>query len=267
MTTSEIPGVIETLQREGKLPATLTTGTKEAIAKSLARYFQSASDAKIGQMTDMVKKVAEAALRTDETERAGQTLKTTVGFGQSDARGILTDFLKETTGEALPDKLNMDFFIRVAREVASGAAQHLVQNFDQTRLDEFPALELVRVYDRDVPRGSAKDPAGPENGWDDDAGRWVAACDESGDEDAAQVFEDTGRMVALKASDVWQALGDGAGDYDDTLGNPFAPFAFNSGMDTDEVAREDAVALGLMNEDDEAEPAKTDFEDLLSLVE
>jgi hypothetical protein len=53
-------------------------------------------------------------------------------------------------------------------------------------------------------------------------------------------------MVALKSSSVWQQLGDGAGGYEDALGNPFAPFAFDSGMDTDEVSRDDVGKLGLI---------------------
>ena len=73
-------------------------------------------------------------------------------------------------------------------------------------------------------------------------------------------------MVALKSSGVWLALGDGAGGYSDTLGNPFPPFAYNSGYDVDEITREDAVALGLMSEDDEVQPAKTDFEDLIGAI-
>lgn len=52
-------------------------------------------------------------------------------------------------------------------------------------------------------------------------------------------------MVARKDSPIWQALGDGAGNYADTLGNPYPPFAFNSGMGWEPVAAEEAARLGL----------------------
>jgi hypothetical protein len=52
-------------------------------------------------------------------------------------------------------------------------------------------------------------------------------------------------MVALKGSPIWQALGDGAGGYTDALGDAMPPFAFNSGMDFDDVDREESEALGL----------------------
>jgi tetratricopeptide (TPR) repeat protein len=150
-----------------------------------------------------------------------------------------------------------DDFLSPVESVVAGARQYLTQNYDRTRIDEFPALELVRVYDREVPRDFKIGEGGklvpvPDDDW---PSRWQAAAKESGDNNAAQILQKTGRMIALKSSGIWQALGDGAGGYDDTLGNAFAPFAFGSGMDTDEMSREDAVALGLMDDTDTAEPA------------
>lgn len=72
-------------------------------------------------------------------------------------------------------------------------------------------------------------------------------------------------MVALKNSGVWEALGDGAGGYEDTLGNSFPPFAFNSGMDCDEVSYQECVELGLLEEGEEVEGADIDPEDLFDL--
>jgi len=60
-----------------------------------------------------------------------------------------------------------------------------------------------------------------------------------------------GEMVALKGSPIWQALGDGEGGYGDTLGNPYPPFAFNSGMDWNPVSRAECAQLGLDPDDGE----------------
>ena len=62
-------------------------------------------------------------------------------------------------------------------------------------------------------------------------------------------------MIALKGAEVWQNLGDGEGGYEDTLGLPYPPFAFNSGMWVEDISREEAIGLGLLSGDDVVEPA------------
>ncbi len=248
------------------MPAKVTERTMREMEASLDRYFGKIAADKIDQYADRAREVVEQTLKTEQEARPGQAETTTVGTGAADARTALTAFVEDETGTNVADKMNMDFFLRIAREVALGAGQHIARNMDQTRIDAFPALELLRVYEREVPRGEKRVHGqivdDPENSWEE---RWKAAADESGDADAARCLEDSGRMVALKSSGIWQALGDGAGGYEDTLGNDFAPFAFNSGYDQDEVARDDAVELGLMGEDDEAEGADIEPEKLISL--
>lgn len=263
MTPSEVQSLVESLQKEGRLPAQVTQRTAGKVAESLARYFTDASASKLEEITQAAVEAANDALKTEQEARGEATA--TVGASTADSRQKLASFLDSVSEGSVADTLNLDFFLRVPQEVAEGAAGLLAQNWDQERVDEWPALELVRLYQRDVPRGSEGDKAGPENGWDDEDGRWVAACGEAEDDDALKVFEDTGRMVALKSSGVWQALGDGAGGYDDTLGNAWEPFAFNSGMGLDEVSADEAVELGLLGEGEEAEPAEIDFSDLLGL--
>ena len=56
------------------------------------------------------------------------------------------------------------------------------------------------------------------------------------------------KMVALKSSPIWQALGDGAGGFRDTLGNPYPPFAFGSSYEWVPVDRLEARELGLLDE-------------------
>ena len=107
----------------------------------------------------------------------------------------------------------------------------------------YPAWELVRLYIRVIPRGT---PESHSEGW---KRRW---------EDAGQVVGFEGalenKMVALKDSPIWQALGDGEGGYDDTLGLPFPPFAFNSGMAFRPVSREECLVLGLIQSEEVPAP-------------
>ncbi len=265
MSPSEVQQLVQELERTGALSTQLTQRTVAEMSKSLARYFTEVSSAKIKEFTDKAQELANAALKTEQDVRTGQALTTTVGESPATARGQLMDFIKANTTQGIGETMNMDFFLRIARQVAEGAGQHLARNFDEARVDEFPALEFKRVYDRLIPRGSEKDPAGPTNAWNDPDGRWVAAAEESGDEDAQRIFEDTGRCVALKSSGIWSALGDGSGGYEDTLGNDFPPFAFSSGWDVDEITREEAEELGLLDPGEGVEMPKLDFSDLLGI--
>ena len=267
----QIERVIVSLQNDGRLPIRIPPETMRHVSESLARYFQTASADKIEQFAEAAKAAVEAELKTvnvqtHDTMKA-DTTGINVGATPATSRGVLTSFIESATGDNIGGLMNMDFFNRIMREVTQGAGNFVAQNFDQTRLDEFPALELHRVYDREVPRGFRRGKGDeivpdPDNDW---PSRWEAALAESGDEEAAAAYEASDRMVALKSSSVWAALGDGAGGYEDVLGNQFPPFAFNSGFDTDEVSREDAVALGLMDDEDEAKPADFDFSKLLDI--
>lgn len=242
----------------------LTQGTVDAMKDSLKRRLGKAAEGKLDAFADKARAVVESSLKTEQETREGQEQTVTVGTGTAEARTELSAFLDEAVGEdgSLTD---MDFFQRIAREVALGAGKHVAANSDPVRVDEFPALELLRVYDREVPRGEKLVKGAyvpdPENSHEE---RWEAACEAAGDDDALEAYKSSGRMVALKDSGVWQALGDGAGGYDDALGNPFAPFWFNTGYDTEEVARADAEELGLLEEGEEAEGADVDPETLFA---
>lgn len=114
--------------------------------------------------------------------------------------------------------------------VARGYGQATEANTEGA-LDAFPAQELFRFSNAAQPRGWAE--------------RWKAAGGR---------FYGGGRMIARVDDDVWQNLGDGAGGYDDTLGNPFAPFAFNSGMRTRLISRREAEQLGVIGKGEQVQP-------------
>lgn len=263
MTPSEVEQLLKGMERTGNLPKGVTSSSLKEMSKSLANYFNKISADKVAEFTTKAESVLKEALNTEQQARPGTAQTTTVGEGAATARGKLTQFLEQNGAENIGKTLNIDFFLRIPMEVASGAAQKLAQNWDFERLDAFPALEFHRVYNREIPRGSEKDPAGPDNAWSPD--RWESAADESGDEDAARVFEETGRMIALKSSDIWKSLGDGAGGYSDTLGNDFPPFAFNSGYDVDEITREEAENLGLLDPGEPVDHSEIDLADLINI--
>ena len=120
-----------------------------------------------------------------------------------------------------------DEVLRTQSHMAASAAAVNAQ--DEYSVYAEPAWELIRFGQRRMPRDWSQ--------------RWKAAGDSVGWEGASR---DYGRMVALKASPIWQGLGDGAGGYRDTLGNPYPPFAFSSGMDWSGVRRDECIKLGLV---------------------
>ena len=214
--------------------------------------------------------------RPDRVTEDNPTGKVTVGPNPATARSALRQTLRdlgyspepgeEGTIKDLSSDARIDLVIKTNVDMAHGAGQFVQSNANDDVVDLYPATEFLPYDTSQVPRGERRGPKGviepdPDNSWET---RWEAACEEVGDDDAAAAFESTGRMVALKSSGVWQALGDGAGGYEDTFGNPYYPFAFNSTRVTEDVDREDAEQLGLLDKGEKAEPADFDFSKLFN---
>jgi hypothetical protein len=114
----------------------------------------------------------------------------------------------------------LQLIVRTQEEIARGYGKFIAGQ-DRDVLDVWPCWELVRVSPAGVPRD-----------WE---ARWRIA---------GGSFYD-GRMIALKNSDVWARLGDSI-TFKDALGNPYPPFAFNSGMDVEDIDRDTAEELGVI---------------------
>jgi hypothetical protein len=189
----------------------------------------------------------------------GVTTGETPGSLEAGITKLLTQY---EGGRAIAAELNLEFKIDVARKVTLGAGHYLT---DQSDIDEYPAWEFHRIYDRRVPRGFRSAKGGlievPDENWPT---RWAEAGEACGDDDWLDWEGDsqTGRGVALKSSGIWIQLGT---IRDDTLGNPWAPFAFNSGFGTDGVPFVECVALGLIQDGDRPEPATIDFDSLIEI--
>lgn len=245
------------------IPTKLTQQQAKAIANSLAK--QGA-----GMKLDSTLRGIESALRdllNPQQEDRGGDQTVTTGLNPATTRNAIMDILQRNSVEATADQV--DFMVKTNTEIAQGAKNFVLSN-DPDAVEAYPGWELLRVYDRMVPRGFKVGPKGeliedPEDAW---PARWRAAAEGLPDEDAIiGILATTGRMIALKNSEIWQRLGDGAGGYDDTLGNPFAPFAFNSGYDVDEVSDQECLELGLLAPGEKAKPADFSLANLFSPVE
>lgn len=102
---------------------------------------------------------------------------------------------------------------------------------DPDLLDAFPAQELIRVEGRQEPRD------------------WAARWSEAG----GRFFG--GRMIARKDDPIWERIS--------RFGRPWPPFDFGSGMGLQDIEREEAIALGLIQDDDEVASQDVAFNDQL----
>ncbi len=249
---------VKHLQAKGLMPTALTSAQLRDLDAALRRQSVFSAQTTMEGYLKEIKAAIGSIVEPQQVLRPGETQTVTEGMNPVTARVALKEYLKKQgyvapdgkagTIEDLSSNQRINLVVRTNTQLAQGAGQFVKANESEDEVDLFPAQELYRAAARKKQRD-----------WGE---RWLAAADESGDEDAARVYEETGRMVALKSSGIWQALGDGAGGYDDTLGNPYAPFAFESGMDLDNVSRADATELGLLDEGEKAEPAKFDFASL-----
>jgi len=264
---TDLTSALDELKRGGfRVPP----AAEAAVRRQLVQFADALDEKTKRQLLQKFLDGLQSIARPVQTLRLGETRTVTEGATPASLTSDINKLLlRFENGAALVAELNLGFKLDVANKVMRGAGHFLT---DQTDVDEYPAWELHRIYDRDLPRGEKRGPKGaiievPDEAWDTEDGRWVKACADAGDDEALRVFNETGRMVALKSSGVWAALGAGAGGYDDTLGNPFAPFAFNSGYGTDGVPRLEAIELGLLATDERAKPADYDFKQLFTIPE
>lgn len=165
------------------------------------------------------------------------------GFPQ-DAPGTVPPALRGSLRD-LSSQKRMELTITTNYRMVTNAAFVKRTTDDEQRRYQFPCYELVRIAPRHTPRGMRRRDGvlTPKPG-DDWPSRFVAA--------GGELYEKGTRMIAIKGSDVWVKLGEGAGGYTDTLGNPFAPFAFGSGYGLRELPRGECLLIGVITEDDQA---------------
>jgi hypothetical protein len=150
--------------------------------------------------------------------------------------GYMPDPEQIGTLQDLSSDSRIDLKLETDVQTAQGYGWDL-QGQDPDVLDEWPAQELYRAF-------GPKDPKN-ERDW---AARWERA--------GGQFFD--GRMIALKNDPIWDRIGS-PDLFDDALGNPWPPFAFNSGMDVRDIDRDEAVALGLIDADTQIFPKQIDL--------
>lgn len=257
------------LQKKGLLPTSLTSAQLRQIDAAVRRQSIFSAQTTMRAYLGKISATVESIINPQQVLREGATQTVTEGYNPATARAALRSVLQfygyqpadgeEGSIKDLASDGRLNLVVRTNTQLAQGAGAFIRQNLDQGVVEEYPALELVRYEEREHPRQWSGDEEGDDKALGSEfASRWMQAAQTANDPDAARVLSDSGRMVALKSSGIWQALG----DFEDGLGNPYPPFAFNSGMWTEEVSRADAVDLGLIDKDESAQPADFDLASL-----
>lgn len=204
----------------GVKPTTLSSANlrdawPEKIKETALFSARTTSAAYLGDIKKRLLQVASGQITPQDAELRLKEMLRDLGYDAS--RGFKGD-LKRGVPPAAPGSMRdlassrriqliLDTNVKQARSLGQLAA-----GADPDVLLDIPAWELTRMGARRKPRGTWRE-------------RWAAAGAAVGWNGAVKR-----RMVALKTSPIWQALADGQGGYRDTLGTPYPPFAFGSGM-------------------------------------
>lgn len=127
----------------------------------------------------------------------------------------------------LGSKMRIDLVLKTNKQIAHSTAQ-MISAEDPLQKMMYPAWEFLRDEFRRAHRPWRK--------------RWKIAAQNVGYEGVAR---NTTRMIALKNSPIWGALGN---MFKDSLGTSQPPFCFGSGMGWEIVDRDECIELGLIKE-------------------
>lgn len=219
----------EDIQRvKSLLPTTLGSDEiRETIASQILRRSvfsaRMASASYLADLRTVLEQVSSGTMDRGSAVKALTHSLEAIGHGPLDGHGI--------TNPA--SRARLDLILRTNRQTAASVSQ--IQSQTSDTIDDYPGWELRRFSGRRAPR-------------EDWHRRWEAAGNSVGWEGAARHTGDYPEwsFIALKNSPIWGALGDGAGGFRDTLGNPYPPFAYASGLAWDDVERARCEELGLI---------------------
>lgn len=232
-------------RQRGVLPTTLTSEELLGLPAQIRRMaFFSSQISEAGLLQDMQDLCGELTRGVSDGPGLGVDQATVrLRIKQAvDRIGYQPDAGRQGTISDLRTDARINLIIQTQLRMAQGYGQYQRANSGGARL-AFPAQELVRLYQRRVPRGfeEVKGRVVERNPmyWLD---RWQAA--------GGDVY-DGGRMIALKDSPVWEGIS--------RFGTPWPPFDFNSGMGVKNVGRRECLRLGLIEPDQQVADPRAQY--------
>lgn len=217
----------------GELPTSLDTAGLRALGADVlssavctARGTNAVYISKIKEVVDLLAagEINFATARWTLTETLKAIGYTPEGGFPDAPQGAVPPVLAGTLQD-LSSKRRIEFILRTQIALARGKG---FQFRGHARAEQFPAWELIRVYQVTAPRnwdGTTPSKADPRSRWTIAGGK-------------------PGPMIALKGDPIWGELGSFE-NFDDALGVDHPPFAFNSGMGWREVAAGEVRQRGI----------------------
>jgi hypothetical protein len=188
--------------------------------------------------------IKERVLKVLRPTTAAEARPDAAGINVATARAEIKELIQRVGYDPEPGKrggiedlgsdVRIELVVKTNVEIAQGFGQKL-QGMQEGAVDAFPAQELYRLEDREVPRE-----------WKD---RWKLAGASIG---AVGGWIES-PMVALKGHEIWDAIGSSA-IFKDGLDNSWPPFAFGSGMWVRDVAYSKAIELGVLQPGQKVRP-------------
>ena len=245
---------IRMMRKKKAMPTVLGSEELQEIQPKILRAALFSARTTHAGYIEKIRKTVDSLLNPAPVKRVqddGTVKMVNEGFNYASAREELELSLKSIgytpdpkdagTIKDLSSQERLELVLRTNAEMAQGYGQ-MIQGQAGDVLQEWPAMELFRAEDRKEKR--------------DWVARWLTASRLSGDLLAAEVWSKYGIFAALKSSPIWDKLGTVS---DDGLGNPYPPYAFNSGMWIRDIDRDKAVVLGLCTPDQTIEPREIEF--------
>jgi len=211
-----------------EVPLALRERAQFSAGVESARVLQTIQDKLVASIGQVKEQVAHGEAFVDRSSFVRDLRRIALEEGLGDGTGRITDISSQA-------RLRMIFDMQT--DQAYGFARWKSSQ-QPGALDAFPAWRFVRVESRSRPRSD----------W---GTRWVEACRAADDPAALRAFMQSGRMVALKGSDVWEKLS--------RFGTPWPPFDYSSGMGLENVDRTEAERLSLIKPQEEQRPPQEKF--------
>lgn len=227
------------LARRDIMPTNMSTADLQQLGRDVMMDSFTSARTTLEDLLASYKDKVGKLLNPQQIMRDGQPVN--VGLTEAYARQDIKDLLQQLGYQPNPDErgtlkdlssdARVNLVLRTNVQIQQGEGWWL-QGQNEAVLDEFPAQELRRAEARKTQRN-----------W---IARFQLAGQQTGDPmGTGWIITSDGRMIAVKNHDIWNWLGSSK-LFSDGLNLPFAPFAFDSGMNLFDVDRDTTESLGLI---------------------
>ena len=225
---SSVMDALRAAQARGTLPTSLGTAELRELGEEILARSVFTARGTSAVFADVLKQLVEQLAAGEMNESSVrlalletlQALDYTPEGGFPDAPAGAVPPALQGTLQDLSSHRRLNLIIDTQRGLMVGAGQKS-RGSEPTRLQLFPAWELVRQLSARVPR--------------DWLARWAIA--------GGKLYQ--GRMIALKGDPVWGELGSYS-NFPDALGVDYPPFAFSSGMGWSEIDLAECRGLSVL---------------------